>query len=761
MSNTNEDSSNNDEYKYFKKLRKNMTLEEQQEWFFEVPREKISTFIDREGNDLLMHTFKLELKLISELLITYGYINITIQNNNKLNQLMMCIQYIPSLFFQLYSVIRNHIKNEISRGTITEFKILSHINSNNETVLIFALKQYLKICNNIWHYIRKILTNKATQKDRQFIANPTYKILIRKKEYIEQSINTILDFYNEISDIQLDYKDNDGNTVLILAIKAVDYGSLNVKFFNVIYKLIDIHNRFHTFDILDINAINNKKETALSTFLELEMPFNVSTNDFNIWSNMNDDLFHKLLNINNLDLNIVTSKGNYLIHALKNPQNIQLIIYLIANTSIETIERKYKGHDILFYIKNKIKTANKIYKNYYFSFLSAIINRTGKYPFHYIDTNSIAINIIDRIELPIYKILTDHIANIVFKLGENHFYITFEQLYNSINNVKKTYYECTDDTEPTNLNKIIKSVKYFSIEDIIGQKGYVDFELIKILYENASIHQTIHQLYLLNKVNYVKDVISTRLLDQIILEGSEDQHFTLCDSKRGKIPYYEIIKAYPLSIKNNDEDSINSETNENSPSESLDEEKKISLKFPGDIMEKYVYNENSTIENIKIEVSNKHKIHIDNIRFMIKGKFLENSLKISEIPSFDVKNDIITVFLKREIIINCDFEGSEIKFSYMYNPQTSVNDIKNEVVKKISSQTGNENIKVDYISYMSNKLDDNDLITNILKGNSKEFEVSVLKIERGGVFRKKSRNKNLSKKKEKIRKKLRKTCKNK
>ena len=97
------------------------------------------------------------------------------------------------------------------------------------------------------------------------------------------------------------------------------------------------------------------------------------------------------------------------------------------------------------------------------------------------------------------------------------------------------------------------------------------------------------------------------------------------------------------------------------------------------------------------------------------------------------------MFLKREIIINCDFEGSEIKFSYIYNPQTTVNDIKNEVIKKISSQTEEENIKVDYISYMSNKLNDNDLITNILKGNSKEFEVSVLKIKRGGVFKKKFR----------------------
>ena len=758
MSNTDENI-NNDEYKYFKKLRKNMTLEEQQEWFSKVPKEKIRTFFDKEGNDLLMHTFKLELKLIAELLITYGYININIENTNKLNQLMMCIQYIPSLFFQLYSVIINDIKNEINRGTITEFKILSHINSNNETVLIFALKQYLKICDNIWHYNRKILTNKATQKDRQFIGSPAYKILVSKKDYIEQAINTILGFYIRINDVKMNHKDNDGNTALILAIKAVNYGSLNVQFFNVIYNIIDIQNRFYTINLLDINAINNKKETALSIFLELEMPFNVSTNDFNIWSNMNNDLFYKLLNISNLDLNIVTSKGNYLIQALKNPQNIQLIIYLISNTSIETIERKYKGHDILFYIKNKIKTANKIYKNYYFSFLSAVINRTGKYPFHYIDTNLNAINIIDRTELPINKLITDHIANIVFKLGENHFYITFEQLHNSINNVKKTYYECTDDTEPTNLNKIVKSVKYFSIDDIIGQKGYVDFELLKILYENAGIHQTIHQLYLLNKVNYVKDVISTRLLDRIILEGSEDQHFTLCDSKRGKIPFYEIIKAYPLSIKNNDEDSKNSETKENNPSESLVEEKKISLKFPGDIIEKYEYNEKSTVENIKLDVSNKHNYHVDNIRFMIKGKFLDNNLKISEIPNFDVKNDIIIVFIKREITLNCNFNGNEIKFSYMYNPQTTTNDIKNEVIKKVFSQTGEENIKVDYISYMSNKLDDNDLIANILKGTSKEFEVSVLKIEKGGVFRKKFRSKNLSKKKEKIRKKSRKTFK--
>jgi hypothetical protein len=227
MSNTNEDNINNDEYKYFKKLRKNMTLEEQQDWFFEVPREKIISFVDREGNDLLMHTFKLELKLISELLITYGYININIENNNKLNQLMMCIQYIPSLFFQLYSVIRNYIKNEINRGTITEFKILSHINSNNETVLIFALKQYLKICDNIWYYNKKILTNKATQKDRQFIGSPTYKILVSKKDYIEQAINTILGFYIKINDVRIDHKDNDENTALILAIKAINYGSLH------------------------------------------------------------------------------------------------------------------------------------------------------------------------------------------------------------------------------------------------------------------------------------------------------------------------------------------------------------------------------------------------------------------------------------------------------------------------------------------------------------------------------------------------------
>ncbi len=733
----------------FLSLKKNMTFEDQNIWISKLPKEPLRKK-DEEGNDILMYAMKLELETISYFLISDGYVNYSFKNNKNYTQLMFCILYLPTVFNKLYE----RIKNDILLNTSSDLKILSHINNNNETFLILAIKQFIKINNLFENLKKKYNKNMLNEKEKKFLQSPAFSNLNLKKNYIISAIEDVVNNNLEINDLELHHQDNDGNTALMLAFKAIKYYESDFNFFKVIMDILDFQNMTNGTMKVNINAINNEKESAFSLLLQLPDPHTLDNNKHKLWINYCNNIFYDIMKLSDFDPNLEVTKGSYLITALNYPHTNKYIMHLIFISDISTIERKYKNKDIIFYIKNKIASSNKFYKNYYLYFLSIINQKTGKYEIDYIDTSEIAINIIDRTEAPIYQILTQNISNLVFKLDKNYFYITYEQLEESLKNVKKIFYECSDNSIALEHSIIVESIKYFSIDDIIGQKGYVDFELLNILYENASMHKTIHQLYTLKKMRYIRDVISTRILENIQFDDEEeDAHFTLCNSKRGKIPFYDIVKSYPLSIIEN---NANANTIDNAlPVESISNDT-IKLKLPGDVTKQYKYTESTTIENIKQEVSKEFNIHIDNIRFLFKGKFLNNDVHFNEIPNFNSSDDMITVLFKKEIILEYTLDTISSKILYIYNASTTISEIKKEIVKQIETKMENEgtpskkSVAINSITYMGKKLNDEDIIANIIGKDSREFIASVSGIKGGyskkhthkNVFKKRKSNKN-------------------
>lgn len=737
---------------YFSSLKKNMTFEEQNRWISQLPKDIIEKK-DEHGNNILMYAMQLQLETISFFLISDGYVDFSMKNSKNHTQLMISILYLPSVFDKLYGRIKDDIF--IKFNTNTALSVLSPINDDNETVLILALKQYIKISQHLWDFFSKKRSNKLKEKDKNYFNDPTVLIIAQKHKALEHAMNIMLNSYSEIKDLELHHQDNDGNTALILAMQAFDFEIMNISFFDVIHQIIDLQFMFEETVNININAINNKRETAFSTFLQLKLPNYVNSENFSFWNNCIDNIFYKIFRLPDFDPNVTVAKGSYLITALNRPHNAMYINNLISMTDMSTVERQYKNHDVLFYVKNKIASSNKFYKYYYVRFLSYINQKTGVYPISYIDTNMNATNIIDRNEMPINRLLTEHIANIVFKLGNNYFYITYEQLHSSINNVKKYYYECSDNTLPFNLSAIVKSMKYFSIEDIIGQKGYVDLEFLKILYENASIHQTIHQMYSLEKMRYIRDVISYHIVEEIELPGEEGGHFTACNSNRGKVPFYEIVKAYPLSFTG--EIPLVTQTNDNNAMNIDDDSTSVKIKLPGDIVKAYKYDNTTTVGDIKQNASVDSNTHIDNIRFMFKGRFLDNDIVIDNIPNFNVADDMFTVFIKKEIILKYTIGSLHSKLSYMYNNATKVSDIKQLIIEHVESKskktTGKtlkknfkiKNIVVSSITYLGNELSDDDVISKILEKDSKELNITLSASRGGGYHHRKYTNKNVFK----------------